>query len=169
MKPRQKVKLCIGCGRPFMLPPSMWHIVHCSLACKTDFDRKWMPEPNSGCWLWLGCTDKKGYGYLGTAGRTVRAHRHSYERAKGRIADGLEIDHLCRNPGCINPDHLEPVTKQINAIRGCRPAAARAATHCPNGHEWNEANTYRHPRSNSRVCRVCTANSQMKYRSRIHA
>lgn len=169
MKRTQKAKLCEGCGKPFMLAPSMWRIRHCSRACQVDFDRKWIPEPNSGCWLWLGCVDEKGYGRVSLGGRLFPAHSRSYQRAKGRIPRGLEIDHLCRNPSCVNPDHLEPVTKQVNALRGIRSTRARAATHCPNGHEWTAVNTYRHPRSGSRVCRRCTTTSQEKYRSRINA
>jgi hypothetical protein len=77
------------------------------------FDQYHMPEPNSGCWIWFGSTFRKGYGSIsegGRHGRTLQAHRVSYERFKGPIAPGLTIDHLCRTPCCVNPDHLEAVT-----------------------------------------------------------
>src|SRR6202030_118623 len=77
------------------------------------FDRHWIPEPNSGCWLWLGACNEFGYGKFGK----VKAHRFSYEREKGPIPDGLEIDHLCRNKSCVNPDHLEAVTHGENRRR----------------------------------------------------
>ena len=71
-------------------------------------------EPNSGCWLWAGADNGEGYGKF----RGKYAHRLSYERHKGPIPDGLHLDHLCRMPCCINPDHLEPVTNAENARRG---------------------------------------------------
>ena len=85
------------------------------------FDEKWIPEPNSGCWLWLAATmTQKGYEYgvFRVTGRTLRAHRFSYEREKGPIPEGLELDHLCRNPYCVNPDHLDAVTHEENLRRG---------------------------------------------------
>ncbi len=85
------------------------------------FDNLWIPEPNSGCWLWLGCIYPPwGYGQFrldGHRGRRVRAHRYSYERARGLVPDGLQLDHLCRNPPCVNPLHLEIVTCAENIRR----------------------------------------------------
>lgn len=81
------------------------------------FDRHWIPEPNSGCWLWLGASNENGYGLITRGKRTVKAHRFSYERANGPIATKLEIDHLCRNKCCVNPAHLEAVTHGENRRR----------------------------------------------------
>ena len=96
------------------------------------FDAKWTPEPNTGCWLWTGATTPGGYGRL-TVGsqidgtrRQVRAHRRSYERLVGPIPDGLDLDHLCRTPGCVNPEHLEPVTRRENIRRGYEARGATA-------------------------------------------
>lgn len=115
------------------------------------------PEPNSGCWLWMGAT-QKGYGALTMGGKTVRAHRVSYEIHHGMICEGLELDHLCRTPCCINPDHLEPVTHRINMIRagaGKKTGARhRAKTHCANGHPYDVTNTYIDSRGH-RACRAC--------------
>jgi hypothetical protein len=83
-----------------------------------------IPIPFSGCWVWDGFLDRFGYGRLasGKRGVSYKAHRVSYEYAKGPIPDGLQIDHLCRVKGCINPDHLEAVTPGENVRRGDLPA-----------------------------------------------
>jgi hypothetical protein len=76
-----------------------------------------IPEPNSGCWLWLGSL-RSGYGRFSLNGKTCEAHRVSYEHLVGPIPQGMMIDHLCRTRCCINPDHLEPVTNAENIRRG---------------------------------------------------
>jgi hypothetical protein len=71
----------------------------------------------TGCWLWIGSHDTHGYGQIHIKGKQCGAHRIIYERHKGPIPDGLEIDHLCGNKACVNPDHLEIVTHKINVRR----------------------------------------------------
>lgn len=116
-----------------------------------------MPEPNSGCWLWLACVSPEGYGAISVGNhKTLRAHRYVYEKYKGPIPEGLHLDHLCRTPSCVNPDHLEPVTNRENMLRGNHPFAKRAAqTHCKRGHEFTPENT-RVNRSTQRECKECT-------------
>ena len=74
-------------------------------------------NPATGCWVWQGFL-YAGYGLVKIEGRSRRPHRVSYERRHGPIPEGMELDHLCRNRACINPEHLEAVTKEVNAQRG---------------------------------------------------
>lgn len=111
-----------------------------------------------GCWIWTGClVTKKRYGRIRFGGRTDYTHRASYEIFVGPIPDGLEIDHLCRVHECVNPAHLEAVTRRTNTLRGAGPSAQNARkTVCLHGHPFTEANTYLRP-GGGRSCRRCHA------------
>ena len=129
------------------------------------------PEPNSGCWLWAGALNSKGYGNVRINGRNHLAHRVSYTMHKGPIPSGLELDHLCRVTSCVNPDHLEAVTHQENCRRGdagkiCG-AWQRAKTHCPQGHAYAGDNLF-FQHGGRRACRACSrrANSLAYHKSR---
>lgn len=117
-----------------------------------------MPEPNSGCWLWLGGLSH-GYGVLDQRG----AHCISYEHHIGPIPDGLELDHKCRTRACVNPWHLEPVTHAENIRR-----AYRTQTHCKRGHPLSGDNLTPH-RDGRRQCRACKYESVKRYRAKIRS
>jgi hypothetical protein len=82
---------------------------------KSDILDLSIPEPNSGCWLWLGSVVSVGYGRVKRDGITMRAHRLSYLLFKGPLISGLQVRHLCNNKLCVNPDHLEQGTQHENA------------------------------------------------------
>ena len=104
----------------------------------------------SGCWEWLANRSQKGYGRFKVAGRYEQAHRVSYELARGPIPEGLVVDHLCRNRGCVNPDHMEPVTNAENIARG----TWATRTHCLRGHAYTPENTIRNTYG-YRACQAC--------------
>lgn len=121
------------------------------IAAKTD--------RTDGCWIWQAASSRKGYGQILVYKQNGRkamypAHRAAFELAFGPIADGMTIDHLCRNRLCVNPAHLEAVTNRVNILRGEGLTAQEARqTHCKNGHAFDLFNTrwYR----GKRQCRAC--------------
>lgn len=80
----------------------------------TMFEDKTIPEPNSGCWLWLGSVNKQGYGNFWHAGKCWKAHRFSFTAYVGPIPDGMDLLHRCDVPSCVNPAHLTPGTALDN-------------------------------------------------------
>lgn len=114
-----------------------------------------------GCWLWTASKISAGYGNFVPNGRGSHtlAHRWAYEQAMGPIPAGADLDHLCRTPACVNPDHLEAVTHRENVLRGTSPSAGHARkTHCSHGHELVPENIYTPPSlPNARCCRTCRA------------
>lgn len=99
-------------------------------------------RPDLGpCWIWTACKNRTGYGKFGLGYRTILAHRYAYESIVGPVPVGLVLDHLCINPPCVNPHHLEPVTHRINTLRGTNPPAQNARkTVCKHGHPLSGAN-----------------------------
>ncbi len=129
------------------------------------FENKYIPEPNSGCWLWLGeLTPRGNYGLFFHQGKKRRAHTVSYEINVGPVPCGLEIDHKCRVHCCVNPNHLEPVTHMENCRRGMVGAYQRAKTHCPQGHALSGDNVYIDPKKpGMRACKACRKNASRAF------
>jgi hypothetical protein len=128
---------------------------------------EWLRRSRKGpdeCWPWQGPRDRDGYGLASRS----RAHRWAYVHLGGYIPDGLQLDHGCVNPPCVNPAHMSPMTGRDNVLRGKTLTAANLAkTRCIHGHEFTTANTYRPPgKPSQRQCRQCKADWQRKVRSR---
>lgn len=170
-----RLQSCAQCGTDFRVTHKKHFL--CSFSCsakwknlrrtyvkKPDlkrFEKLMIPEPMSGCWIWLGGIDGNGYGHFltnaGNKSYLTLAHRWAYEYFIGPISKGLQIDHLCRVRACVNPKHMETVTPGENTRRGIRATA----THCLRGHEFTETNTAYY-RPGARTCRECSRTNQRK-------
>jgi HNH endonuclease len=122
-----------------------------------------------GCWQWTAAKVSNGYGIFWNGKRNLLAHRWAFEQFVNTIPFGLELDHLCRNRGCVNPLHLEPVTHRENGRRGVagmhRVATARLATHCKHGHALTDDNVRVGINPNNRTYRICKACKREQRRS----
>ena len=115
-----------------------------------------------GCWLWIGSVNENGYGTVGRwRGPQRRAHRAFYELLVGPIPDGLDLDHLCRVRRCVNPAHLEPVTRSENLRRSVR--SMRLV--CKKGHPLTPENT-RVKSDGRRRCRTCQREADRRREAR---
>lgn len=125
------------------------------------FDAAYIPEPNSGCWLWLRVLNKKddGYGTLRLNGICQSAHRVSWVLHRGTIPEGLWVLHRCDVPSCVNPDHLFLGTHQDNVDDKMRKGrhAQKARSHCIRGHPFSHES---HGRRHCRTCRAAEARSR---------
>lgn len=108
------------------------------------------------CWTVAQKPRPNGYIQINIKGKMVRLHRLMYETFINDIPKGLVIDHLCKEPSCCNPKHLEAVTQAENIRRGDAGLYQKIKTHCPKGHEYTCKNTGYY--KNSRTCKVCKKN-----------
>lgn len=129
---------------------------------------KYLKITDSNCWEWQGAIDKDGYGFY-TLNKLMSAHRASYIMFVGKISKGKQIDHLCRNRSCVNPDHLEQVSPRENTLRSpIAPAAINSRkTHCYKGHEFRDENLYIVKTTGERRCRTCTNLNKKARRSKL--
>lgn len=114
-----------------------------------------------GCWLWLG-HGLGAYGGLYVGKEHLYAHRYSYELHVGPIPEGLVIDHLCRNPLCIRPSHLEAVTQLENVHRG---NSMLRKTHCDYGHSLEDGYPYKRHGREYVKCKPCAIETQRRYKA----
>lgn len=139
--------------------PELWFWSHVALPTEVD-----------GCWLWTGPLFPAGYGEAVSVRlsptRTKQAHRWVYEQRVGAIPPNAHIDHLCRVPRCVNPEHLEAVTPAENTRRGLHGVLR---TYCKFGHELTPENTYNKAQDGSRRCRQCQAEQMRRKRAALRA
>lgn len=120
----------------------------------------WSDKP---CKLWTGAHNGKGYGVKKVTSGSRYVHRIAYADAYGPIPEGMEVDHLCQQPSCIEPTHLEAVTPSENKAR-----VGKRITQCKRGHNFDEANTYWQAGNNGkRRCRKCHADDERARRARV--
>ena len=120
-----------------------------------DLLSRTIPVTESGCWIWEGRLSPDGYAQTELMNGNRRVHRILYEVYRGPIPQGLTLDHLCRVRCCVNPGHLEIVSRGENTLRGFAPPAVNARkTHCRMGHEFTLENTSLR-KDGSRNCKVC--------------
>lgn len=122
-------------------------------------------EKSDECWRWRASLSHYGYGQFNVGGKCRYAHRIAYESVRGPVDASLDLDHLCRNRWCVNPAHLEPVTRGENVLRGKSRGgreAVAARTHCPKGHAFSDENTARRSNRSGRECRICKAEADRR-------
>jgi hypothetical protein len=132
-------------------------------------ERFWSNVDASGdCWEWTGRTGLNGYGRFQNGQRANMAHRWAWEHLVGQIPEGMQIDHLCRNHPCVNPDHLRVVTPLENAAAGYGIIRANLQkTHCPKGHPLTPGNLVRRRNRTHRYCLTCKRASNREVMRRL--
>jgi hypothetical protein len=149
---RRTPATCAFCEAPFLRSQNTRFCSDlCRLLDKVDV---------ADCWTWAATRDRHGYGTFYLGGRNVGAHRAAWSLLVGPIPDGLHLDHLCANPPCVNPDHLDLVTQRENTLRGNAPtAAAYREGRCKSGHKRTPENTYAYG-TRRQQCRTCALASR---------
>ena len=165
------VKQCRQCGKDYSPNYGQWtqfeESKYCSHECSVYGQRKSIElvfaqiriDPVTGCHVWTGYKNAGGYGRSRIQGTRQMVHRIVWEHKNGPVPEGLELDHICRNTSCCNPEHLRAVTSKENTLAGYNPCARNARkSHCPVcGSEFS-------PRKNGgRYCRPCHIKKNSEY------
>lgn len=176
-------RICLQCGAGFFVTATMVRQGRGKFCSKPCYDLAMREQAratlrhrllarvtrlDNGCWQWTGCLGSDGYGVLKIAGRRRKAHVVAYELHLGLVPDGLVLDHLCRNRGCVNPAHLDPVTEAVNILRGESPTILlHRAGVCKRGHLVSPENTYYRKGTRQIVaCRVCQRERKRRAREK---
>lgn len=129
-------------------------------------------ETKDGCLEWTGAKHRQGYGRIRVEGKITFTHRLAWQLSFGAIPKGLFVCHACDNPPCCNPKHLWLGTNLENQRDMFAKGRARRSgkfnavkTHCPQGHAYDEMNTYTAPRG-GRICITCDRAAGQRYRDR---
>ena len=146
-------------------PDNIWKFIKFS---KKIPKGKLIPKLKTGCWIWTGGKNDKGYGNFWYNMVTFKAHRFVYEYCSGEgIPEGLVLDHLCRKPICVSPYHLKPKTQKENCSDGLTGKInnwQKKKTHCIKGHPYNKKNTglVLHHGGLERYCKICNREKALK-------
>lgn len=150
------------CGGPVNTPVWMGEIGDAEWGRMLGKIRQEVPEDPLSCWLWMGATDRKGYGRVFILGKNRLAHRAAYTFFRGEIPTGLTLDHTCRQRACVNPYHLDPCPFEENTRRGDN--WNRGKTHCIRGHPF-DLYGWVSPTTGKRSCRECARLSMRRRRA----
>ena len=168
----KQTKTCRQCGKVYSPryngQSDFEESKYCSRECFNNRERRSIDkvfalvriDPVTGCHEWQGYRNKQGYGHTRFRGRKQLVHRIVWEYRNGPIPADLELDHLCRNTCCANPEHLRVVTSKVNVLAGYNPCAQNARkTHCPTcGGEYDRVN-----KRGARYCRACLNKRTAEY------
>jgi hypothetical protein len=140
--------------------------IDCRGTIQERIHSRYVVDLSTKCWNWTAAVSAGSYGSIYYEGRMQKAHRVMWRLERGEIPEGLDLDHLCRNRLCVNPAHLEPVTRSENLRRSPLMDRHSGITHCVRGHEFTAENTRHKPGNGHRVCKECMRMHVRNWRAR---